>query len=171
MTMQHQHRILALLLPALILLGCMNDESTPQQPAEPTAPVVSERGPETGPLSDSGLRFDGVYISREGNIFYLLRFFPQGNVTVINGPDSTNGDFLRKMIAKQGLEPNPVIGLYNVPVERCDDSLHFSTKAMRGLIEYDGRMHGPDSLHFLKYSHINGRKAMYAYGFSPDAQQ
>lgn len=121
-----------------------------------------------GSLEGSWLRFDGVYQSEMDQMTYYMRFYPEGNVTLIGGNETGMATSLKNMMAQDS--PPGINNIHNTMVELKGDSLIFSTKAMKGLIDYKGvRVSGDNNtLRFLKHSRINGRKAILDYAFVAD---
>lgn len=154
--------IIAVLITCLA--GACTEPSTPEAPP----PGTDITGTVLVPLTNTPLRYDGFYRTSIGTTHYGLRFFPEGNVVLANGNDTTPDlsqlrSFLRND-TRNGLRP----GLYNVPVIQNGDSLYFVTPTDRGNIDYRGIALGPDSLRFFKYSHINGQRAIGTYTFQKD---
>lgn len=157
--------LLLLSTAAMILLASCAEEPKPVKAPEPVAPT-----PETvvtgDPLNNTGLQFNGTYQESLGNVIYFMRFFPEGNVVMVNGP-SKDKENLRRMLVKDALT-NGDIGFHNVPVRFRNDSLVFSTFPRKGEISYNGVVASPDTVRLLKYSHINGRKLLVDLVFEAD---
>lgn len=121
-----------------------------------------------GRLKGSWIRFDGVYRSGFDKMNYYLRFYPEGNVTAIGGNEEAAPIPLKTLMSQDS--PPGVNNIHNTLVELRGDSIFFSTKAMKGFIDYRGaRVNGhSDTLRFLKHSRINGRKAILDYVFEAD---
>lgn len=135
--------------------------TTPQAPAQ-----TSGFQPATGDaLTGTQLRFDGYYKHTMGNINYLMRFFEEGHVVLVNGPEE-DGSELHKFLVKE-TQGNPGIGLHNVPVTLRNDSLFFVTKPGSGEIFYSGVVLMPEAVRFMKYSNITGKRAVQDYGYVP----
>lgn len=155
------------LLSILLLAACGNKadkgEHPPSSPATPAKPAGFQ--PATGdPLTGTKLRFDGYYKHTMGNINYLMRFFEDGHVVLVNGPEE-DGSELHKFLVKD-TQGNPGIGLHNVPVNLRNDSLFFVTKPGSGEIFYSGVVLMPEAVRFMKYSNITGKRAVQDYGFT-----
>lgn len=120
------------------------------------------------PLDGSGLRFDGTYRSSRGNVHYLMRFYRQGFAVILNGSDSTPGQEQLRSYIDPRMASVPRSGFHNVPVITQEDSLFIVTSTERGNIDYRGAIVTPDSLSFIKYSHINGARALVGYSFEAD---
>lgn len=158
-----QRRPLLLLLPIVLATGCTSipDEKGSEGSGITGTPLTA--------LTNTPLRYDGFYRSSMGSTHYALRFFPEGNVVLANGNDTTPDlSEIRAYLVntvRNGLRP----GLYNVPVIQQGDSLYFVTPTERGNIDYRGVAYGADSVRFYKYSHINAQHAVLTYRFQADS--
>ena len=159
-------RSLLILASTTVLIHACSVEGTGDQRTTATAQTVET--PQLTPLAGTKLRFDGFYHRTVGRNQYLMRFFPEGNVVVINGTDSTPQFAFLSSFLKQDAQNNTVPGLHNVPVSQQGDSLRFVTSTRRGDIDYYGKVLAPDSVHVYKYSHINGAKDTGTLTFRPD---
>lgn len=144
-------------------------DTTPAVPQAPAAATdISPSAPgliELHALKGSNLRFDGVYGHAVGNIHYFMRFFERGNVALIAGrQEPTDPVDLRGFLTQDA--QSGVNQVHNVPVTARNDSLFFTTMALRGAITYAGVAMG-DSVRFLKHSKITGRKEVITYRFQP----
>lgn len=159
----------ALLMLLLSMAACTNG-GDPGSAADrdPGAQPAAEIKPALTSLANTSLRFNGVYHNAQGRHHYFLRFFPEGNVVLINGPDTSSGQSLLRGLLKADTPNDPVQGIHNVPVEQRNDSLFFVTRPMRGEIDYSGVVIQGDSVRFLRYSHINGKRFLYTYAFEAD---
>ncbi len=165
-TMMLRPFILPLFAVALIA-GCDQAEPPPAATTD-TGKAATPAGAALTPLTSTALRFDGAYRHTQGNMHNILRFFPEGNVVLITGTDTTT--LQRRLRARllQDTPTNGALGLHNVPVLQRNDSLLFVTRPMKGEIDYSGVVLGPDSIRFLKHSHINGKRAILTYLFEAD---
>lgn len=157
-----QRHLLLLFLSMVLATGCT---PTPEKKGSEGTGIT---GTPLTPLTNTPLRYDGFYRSSMGNTHYALRFFPEGNVVLANGNDTTPDlSEIRAYLVntvRNGLRP----GLYNVPVIQQGDSLYFVTPTERGNIDYRGVAYGTDSVRFYKYSHINAQQAVLTYRFQAD---
>lgn len=116
------------------------------------------------------LRFDGTYkMSDTHATVQYMRFYPEGNVTLISGGEKSGGFKLKDLMAQD--TPNGGnANVRNSLVKVSGDSLFFTTKFFKGEIDYKGTfMEGDkETLSFLKHSHINGRKGRFDYTFEAD---
>lgn len=150
------------LIPLATLVIAIN-ACTPSTPTTEPPVIIST-------LSDAGVRFDGVYRYQPPGtkLNYLMRFFPEGNVVLVNGPDTTPRASLLRLRLVQNAPQSPNEGLYNVSVVHRNDSLLWVTYGTKGSIDYAGVMLGADSVRFNKYSHVNGRSGTMTLLFEPD---
>ena len=147
--------LLAISLLALRLLRTGTPPTTP-----PAADVP-------GPFAGMPIRFDGHYREQRNEAIYLMRFFPEGRIVMINGTtevDSTLSGFLIRET-----KGNPAIGLYNVLPTVTGDSIHFTTYPEKGEIDYAGKAMDSGLVRFGRYSHITGARQLMEYEFRPDA--
>lgn len=164
------------LLAILLLTACAQQDQPGEVPPvhapAPVPPAVQELPDSTEyivlhSLAGSGLRFNGVYqSSSEGGIHYIMRFFERGNVVLVAGKQQPGDpvDLKSYLVrdAKSGTN-----NVHNSPVTWRNDSLFFSTMAVRGAITYAGTVDA-DSVRFLKHSRATGKKALVTYRFIPD---
>lgn len=132
-------------------------------PSDLQAPVLP------GPFDGLGIRFDGHYRCERGSLRYLIRFFPEGRVVLVNGTkdvEATLPDFL--IPETKG---NPNIGLHNVMASVKGDSIFFVTTAMRGEISYRGKATASDRVRFFRHSHITGADFDMEYLFVSDEER
>ena len=121
------------------------------------------------PLTESGLKFNGLYRYNVDNIHYFMRFFERGNVALVVGNESDTTKHSISALLTENVQSG-WNNVHNTPVIRRNDSLLFQTMAIKGAITYAGVVYaGGDSVRFLKESHVNGKKAFVEYGFLPDA--
>lgn len=117
-------------------------DTTPAVPQAPAAAATGNAPPAPGlielhTLRGSNLRFDGVYGHAVGNIQYFMRFFGRGNVALIAGrQEPTDPVDLRGFLTQDAR--SGVNQVHNVPVTSRNDSLFFTTMALRGAITYAG---------------------------------
>ncbi|MEZ4757066.1 MAG: hypothetical protein R2817_09580 [Flavobacteriales bacterium] len=118
------------------------------------------------PFENLPIRYDGHYREQRSEAVYLMRFFPEGRIVMINGTadvDSTLADFLVR-----DTKGNPAIGLYNVMPRVVGDSLFFTTRPEKGEIDYAGAFEGNELVRFKRYSHITGARQLMEYEFRAD---
>ena len=122
-----------------------------------------------GGLKGSWVKFDGVYRAEMDRTVYYMRYYPEGNVTLIAGFSEEESTVPFKDLMAQDSPPG-INNIHNTLVDLRGDSLIFTTKFFKGEIDYRGaRVDGdPDKLRFLKHSRINGKKAIIEYEFVPD---
>ena len=114
-----------------------------------------------------GLRSDGYYEYRSGNIMYLMRFSSNGNVVLTGGHKDKFSELLELLDPEISDQNN----VYNVPyVILPNDSVYFYTVSPKGRIAYSGLSFHPDTLRFLKKSLINGKEGLLDYVFVPDQE-
>ncbi len=164
-------------IAASFLFSCKPASPGEQTVKTPTASLPEAIMPDTSsavhmvPLTGSGLKYDGVYHYKTGDINYYMRFFERGNVALVVGNES---DTARRSI-REYLTENVQSGwnnVHNTLVERRNDSLLFRTMAFKGAITYAGAVYAAgDSVRFLKASEVNGKKAIVEYGFVPDGSR
>lgn len=147
--------VLAIALIAKSLLG-------PKAPAADTPTALTTKGA----LEGTGLRFDGYYVHRVGDLFYLIRFFPEGRVVTVNGTKEVQKDLPAYLVRET--RGNPGLGLHNVPVTVKDDSLLFVTRPEKGEIEYRGAVVSGSMVRFIRHSHITGTRQLMEYIFHLD---
>ena len=101
---------------------------------------------------------------------YYMRFYPEGNVTLVGGPKTEQQIPLHQMMRQNIANGESMV--HNVLVDINGDSLSFTTKSIKGEIDYKGERVGgdPEFLSFLKHSRINGRKGIFEYRFIPDSE-
>lgn len=151
--------LIALALVALLVARMRGGGSV----APGTDPNV-QAGP--SPFDGLPMRYDGHYREQRNEAVYLMRFFPEGRIVMINGTadvDSTLAGFLVR--ETQG---NPAIGLYNVMPRVVGDSIFFTTRPEKGEIDYAGAFEGKELVRFKRYSHITGARQLMEYEFRPD---
>lgn len=132
-----------------------------------SGPVVPPPASEPRPFAGLPIRFDGHYREQRSEAVYLMRFFPEGRIVMINGTtevDSTLPGFLVRET-----KGNPSIGLYNVQPRITGDSIHFTTYPEKGEIDYAGAAVDSGLVRFKRYSHITGARQLMEYEFRPDA--
>jgi hypothetical protein len=138
----------------------------------PTGTVAGTAGDQVtgpGPFDGLGVRYDGHYRCERGSLRYLLRFFPEGRVVLVNGTkdvEATLPDFLIRET-----KGDPSIGLHNVMATVKEDSIFFVTKPMRGEISYRGKVTANDRVHFFRHSHITGADFDMEYLFISDEER
>lgn len=155
-----------LFLSAGLLFSCgtsSSDEKTSADPVATPTPVTVETG---DPLNTTGLRFDGPYRLLLGGTVYFMRFYPEGNVVMVGGPQS--GSVGLAGMLEQNVASRVEEGLHNVPVSYRNDSLFFVTHPVKGDITYAGVVLSPDTVRLLKHSLINGKKGVFDYVFQAD---
>ncbi|MCB0767470.1 MAG: hypothetical protein KDB95_09730 [Flavobacteriales bacterium] len=153
--------IIAVLAIALIAKSLLDKKEPAIDPATGTAAK--------GPLAESGLRFDGYYGQRVGDLFYLIRFFPEGRVVTVNGTKDVEKDLPAYLVRET--RGNPGLGLHNVPVSLVGDSLVFVTHPEKGEIEYRGVVVSGSMVRFVRHSHITGTRQLMEYVFHPDGSE
>mgnify|MGYP001252680233 CR=1 FL=1 len=89
--------VLAIALIAKSLLG-------PKAPAADTPTALTTKGA----LEGTGLRFDGYYVHRVGDLFYLIRFFPEGRVVTVNGTKEVQKDLPAYLVRETRGNPGMV---------------------------------------------------------------
>lgn len=152
--------VLAVLLAYRMLSKPAADGSGIQEPSG----EAGFSGP--SPFEGLGLRYDGHYRCDRGDLRYLMRFWPEGRVVLVNGTkqiESTLPAFLTR-----DTKGNPAMGLYNVMARVEGDSLYFVTRPEKGEISYRGRVESASRVHFHRYSHITGKHFDMDYLFVPD---
>lgn len=153
--------IIAVLAIALIGKSLLDKKDPAIDPATGVAAL--------GPLADTGLRFDGYYGQRIGDLIYLIRFFPEGRVVTVNGTKDVEKDLPAYLVRET--RGNPALGLHNVPVSVVGDSLVFITHPEKGEIEYRGAVVSGSMVRFIRHSHITGTRQMMEYVFHPDGAE
>jgi hypothetical protein len=155
--------------PALILVAflsaCANDDADQAQTI-PADQIVFDDS--ASPFRGLGIRYDGHYKEQVQGAVYLLRFFPQGNVVLINGTNDVADQLPGRLRADA--EGDPDLGWYNVPVTVREDSIFFRTYARKGEISYGGNIPATSMVRLLRHSHINGSRQIKEYIFQPDGQ-
>ncbi len=150
---------IALALVALLVARMRGDRPVPPG----TTPVV-EAAP--SPFEGLPIRYDGHYREQRNEAVYLMRFFPEGRIVLVNGTadvDSTLPGFLVRET-----KGNPAIGLYNVMPRVVGDSIFFTTRPEKGEIDYAGALVNSELVRFKRYSHITGARQLMEYEFRPD---
>ena len=150
-------------LAILSLASCSTPTATKENAEQPAPPVPA---PIIGPFQDLPLRYDGYYRNDVGQVIYLIRFFPEGRVVLINGTKEVEAE-LPKFLVRE-THDNPGMGLYNVMVDVRGDSLFFMTRPEKGEISYSGSVVDGSLVRFLRHSHITGSKQVMEYIFYPD---
>ena len=167
------------LLLALALAACTYRSDAPQAQAgggtdanpAPAVPGSTAPGGEfhpNSPFNGLDLRYDGYYREQLENILYLIRFFPEGRVVLVNGTTEV-ADQLPPMLRRDAVG-DPAMGYYNEMVDVRNDSLFFVTKPLRGEISYRGVVASPDKVVLLRHSHITGVQGVKEYTFVPDGE-
>ena len=168
--------ILALLVIGYSKLGKNNSSSAQTEATSSKKPKV-HTGAEPFKIGDGRLkdhpwlRFNGTYKTgdaRNQNVQHM-RFYPEGNVTLISGRETPDGVQLKTFMA-QDTPNNGEAHVRNSLVEIKGDSLFFTTKSLKGEIDYKGTFATPnkDKLSFFKHSRINGRTGQFEYTFVAD---
>lgn len=116
--------------------------------------------------STHSVRYDGFYREDVGGLVYMIRFFREGNVVLINGA-ALVADSLPPLLTRTAIG-NPAMGWYNVPAQFVNDSIFLVTTPERGNIDYRGNMVNDSTLRFERYSHINGDRRIKEYFFKAD---
>jgi len=147
-----------------VALGALASCTTPA--AENAQPVTEIPAAITGPFQGLPLRFDGYYRTDNGDVIRLMRFFPAGNVVLVNGTRETEKDLPAFLVPNT--QGNPGLGLHNVPVNVVGDSLHFTVHPEKGEIDLHGKAMSGSLVRFLRHSHINGNREILEYIFYPD---
>ena len=139
------------------------------QPAEQVTGTTSAGPDFTGPspFDGLGLRYDGYYKSNRGSIFYLVRFFPEGRAVLINGMKDMEKQL--PLFLTRDTQGNPDMGLYNIMADVRGDSIFFTTKPLKGEIDYSGKLMDPGMLRLHRHSHINGMQYDMEYRFMQDS--
>lgn len=138
-------------------------------PSAPAAGGAQDQVTGPGPFDGLGVRYDGHYRCERGSLRYLLRFFPEGRVVLVNGTkdvEATLPDFLIRET-----KGDPSIGLHNVMATVKGDSIFFVTKPLRGEISYRGKVTANDRVHFFRHSHITGADFDMEYTFVSDEER
>jgi hypothetical protein len=153
-------------IAALLALSC---NTSPQQatPAEGGTAVAPVQQFVQGPLSGLAIRTDGYYRTQSGDVIRLMRFFPDGNVVLINGTTDIEADLPKFLIRET--KGDPSLGLHNVPAVAKGDSVFFTIHPEKGELDFRGKVMSGSMLNFMRISHINGRREQLEYIFYPDA--
>ncbi len=169
--------ILALLAIGYSMINSKGDGPKAKKPGKTTPAPKVHTGEEPFRIGDGRLanhpwlRFDGTYKMTDagGKNAQYMRFYPEGNVTLITGAETPGGIDLRGFMA-QDTPNNGPNEVRNSLIEVRGDSLLFTTKSMKGEIDYKGTISaaGKNKLSFLKHSRINGRKGRFEYTFVAD---
>ena len=138
--------VIALLSIALITDRFLHEPTTAVQTPSPETTV--------GPFEGLPLRFNGYYRNQIGDLLYLIRFFPEGRVVLVNGNKQGEADLPKFLIRET--QGNPSIGLYNVMPEVRGDSIYFVTRPEKGEISYRGKVMNGSLVRFHRHSHITG---------------
>lgn len=164
------NRPIPLLLSLSLLVACTGDDTTTtepttgtetQQAVPPAAPAEA-----LAPLPEGSLRVDGVYRARLGGVGYVMRFYPEGFVMNTAGMAKEADGLKDLLVPSTPTGGNSAVHRSAVRVQ--GDSVLFTTRGMKGEIDYQGLRLGTDSIRFRKYSHINGRDVTLTYFFEPD---
>ena len=147
-------------LIVLVSCGDENGRSGDQGPDNSSSEEVSD------PFRSLGIRYDGHYKEQVQDVVYLIRFFPNGNVVLINGMQDVAHE-LPAYLRADALG-DPVMGWYNVPVTVTGDSIFFKTHPEKGEISYRGNVPSTSIVRLLRHSHINGTRSIKEYIFQPD---
>lgn len=156
--------IIVALLAALVAVRALMKRDAARNLVTPEGAEVVPQGP--GPFDGLGLRFDGHYRCERGNLRYLIRFFPEGRVVLVNGTKEVEATLPAFLIRET--KGNPSIGLHNVMATVRNDSIFFVTRPLRGEISYSGRVVDPAQVRFFRHSHITGVESEMEYRFVPD---
>jgi hypothetical protein len=153
-------RLVHLLILSFLLAACEQDkpQEIPADQLTPPAPVDAFKG--------LGIRYDGYYMEQPEGLVYLIRFFPEGNVVLINGTSDVADELPSYLVPDA--KGDPAMGWYNVPVSIREDSIFFKTYPVKGEISYRGNVPATSMVRLLRHSHINGHRAVKEYIFQPD---
>jgi hypothetical protein len=154
---------LAAALTVALAWRTLKQKHGPPASAKPAAQATAS----IGALQGTGIRADGYYICERGNLRYLMRFFPEGNVVTINGMKDMEAE-LPKFLTPS-TKGNPAMGLHNSAYTVQGDSVRFVTRPERGEISYRGKAESPELLRMHRHSHITGVDYDMDYRFRPDA--
>jgi hypothetical protein len=153
--------LLAIIAVALVALVVARFN---QAPVTTTARPMAEDGP--SPFEGLPIRYDGYYREQRNEAVYLMRFFPEGRIVMING--TADVDSILPGFLVRGTKGDPAMGLYNVMPRVVGDSIFFTTRPEKGEIDYAGAMVNNELARFKRYSHINGDRQLKEYRFQPD---
>jgi hypothetical protein len=160
----NQLKTILLALIALALVALLVARFRGQAVVAPTTDGAAPNAP--SPFDGLPIRYDGHYREQRKEAVYLMRFFPEGRIVMINGTadvDSTLADFLVR-----DTKGNPAIGLYNVMPRVVGDSIFFTTRPEKGEIDYAGAFEGNGLVRFKRHSHITGARQLMEYEFRAD---
>jgi hypothetical protein len=154
--------LLALIAMALVALFVVRINKG-AAPSEPSHPVALD-GP--SPFEGLPIRYDGHYREQRSEALYLMRFFPEGRIVMINGTADVDS-ILHKFLVPE-TKGDPALGLYNVMPRVVGDSIFFTTRPEKGEIDYAGAFEGNELVRFKRYSHITGVRQLMEYEFRAD---
>jgi hypothetical protein len=160
----NQIKTILLALIALALVALLVARFKGGTAVAPTTDGAAPNAP--SPFDELPIRYDGHYREQRNEAVYLMRFFPEGRIVMINGTadvDSTLADFLVR-----DTKGNPAIGLYNVMPRVVGDSIFFTTRPEKGEIDYAGAFVGKELVRFKRHSHITGARQLMEYEFRAD---
>jgi hypothetical protein len=154
--------LLALIAMALValLVGRISKGTAPPAPGQPVA------GDGPSPFEGLPIRYDGHYREQRNEAVYLMRFFPEGRIVMINGTADVDS-ILHKFLVR-GTKGDPAMGLYNVLPRVVGDSIFFTNRPEKGEIDYAGAFDGNELVRFNRYSHITGARQLMEYEFRAD---
>lgn len=153
------------LLAVFVAVRMLMHRGAASKPEGKEAAQEAYQGP--GPFDGTGVRFDGHYLCERGNLRYLIRFFPEGRVVLVNGTKEVEATLPAFLIRET--KGDPSIGLHNVMATARGDSIFFVTKPLRGEISYRGRVVAPSLVRFFRHSHITGVDSEMEYRFVQDS--
>ncbi len=167
-------RYLLLLLLGACIASCQPSTET-ETPQDLVPLVIKDPGVEVDsnaivlvPLTNTGVRFDGVYHYAKGNLRYYMRFFERGNAAFVGGTEKYTGQLAEMLTIDVRSGWNQI---HNCPVRQANDSLFIRSMGIKGAINYLGEVRAQgDSVRFLKASEITGSRELASYVFLPDSR-
>jgi hypothetical protein len=164
------------LVPFSLLIACDEpgkspvEQSNVPQPSiaiTDTSVVVDNNAVQLVPLTNAGVKFNGVYHYASGSLHYYMRFFERGNAAFVGGNEKYDGQLAEMLTIDVKSGWNQV---HNCPVIQRNDSLFMRSMGIKGAINYLGEVRANgDSVRFLKASEITGTRIIGAYAFLPDS--
>ncbi|MFN8351922.1 MAG: hypothetical protein U0U25_10705 [Flavobacteriales bacterium] len=166
-------RVLLPLLISLLATACVDKVPTDQGATTPvdtvaTAAVDTANMVVLVPLTNTKLRYNGVYHYADGSLKYYMRFFERGNAVFVGGMEDKPGQLAALLTIDA---PSGWNQIHNCPVVQRNDSLFIRSVGIKGVINYLGEVRADgDSVRFLKASEITGTRIIAPYRFIPDAE-